>query len=817
MNAGRTRRLLFGAACTLLFRGLVGASFLSLALRVWGVWLILLFAPGVTARADTWWKAGDLPARLGSLVLVSSAWDLSCLFLIHLAGGGLRTGLVLLSLTFPLLTLSPWPRRVSSPAAAKRVLILLGVGAIVLFIHLGRQTPQLRIDSDVPAHLGAIHDALTQNRLLPLDGSFPGAPTARDPRMGILHGVHAALAEVLTADPARVWGLSGGILSLMFLVCFTWLFTEWGLTNGVAILASLFLALGAGGGSPLGVWGAVYPAQFALALAAASGAWLLRGRRDHGGAGQWWIGAAGLGLSVLIHPFAWWGMCIVLGHLVILSWIMRRPREESLAVLRFLVLSGALGIVLVLPLMLHEPKQSGQWELAGILRFGDIGFTMDPLLVLRWSGVLAPLAIVLVVWRWRRWKNSLPGLFMIASALPIWTITFDPFLQPFVFKHCGYLSERLGLLAGGPAIVLLALQPLGSSAWGPVRRGVFGLVLLGLGVGGWIHLKSSPYRQSDSGESTLAKLSATLSQMGGVVVADPLTSYALRGTMGGTFALLPVSHASPLDGNIETRMVWYRTMLAEDAPPSEFQQALRALSPSLLVLRNQVEEEYDDSKVYGFVASDSRQAALRKRLERSGTLPLAEDHGWALYDAEKLKPVAQRTHPSPDSHANALSLVETGKLELLNFDVLESRTSPGDSVTLRARYREILDSTQTRQWKKLTVRFLGPHEPVPEPLRGVSKVYRKLIQEKSLNSKARFTVSLVPNDGYPRFEAVWVEQTRVAVPGWLQAGNYRVSAKLENDVWRPVRSVADYLDDRSRWTGVAMDTLKIDPKGRTAR
>jgi hypothetical protein len=90
---------------------------------------------------------------------------------------------------------------------------------------------------------------------------------------------------------------------------------------------------------------------------------------------------------------------------------------------------------------------------------------------------------------------------------------------------------------------------------------------------------------------------------------------------------------------------------------------------------------------------------------------------------------------------------------------------------------------------------------VPKLFLTVSKLYRKLIQEESLRSKSRFTVSFLPNDGYPRNQQVWGESRTVAIPSWVREGRYEVLASLEPVEWRPVRSVADYLDDRARWSG----------------
>jgi len=93
----------------------------------------------------------------------------------------------------------------------------------------------------------------------------------------------------------------------------------------------------------------------------------------------------------------------------------------------------------------------------------------------------------------------------------------------------------------------------------------------------------------------------------------------------------------------------------------------------------------------------------------------------------------------------------------------------------------------------------------------VSKLYRKLIQEKSLRSRSRFTVSFLPNDGYPRNEAVWGEFRTVAIPSWVKAGRYGVLARVEAEEWRPVRSVADYLDDRARWSGASWGEVILQP------
>jgi len=777
-------------------------------MRVTGAWLVLLLGPGLVLRVDAWWDGAELLARIGSLLLASCSWVLLTIFLVQVFGGGLRLGLFVFSASLPLLALSPCPARCQRSVSPWRGAILLFLVLALLFIHLTRQPPQLRLDSDVPAHLGAIHDALQQNRFLPFDGSFPGAPPARDPRMGLLHGVHAALAKVLAVDPARAWGLSGGVFSLMFLICFAWLFLEWGLAQWQAFAAAFLLAAGSGGGASLGIWGAVYPSQFALALAGASGAWFLRTRKNSGAGKHWWLGSLALALSVLVHPFAWWGMCLVLAHVLILSWITRKPKDLSLALLRFLALAVGVGGALALPLMLHRPGNTGQWERAGILLFGHDLFTMDPLIVLRWCGVLAPLAILLAVWRWRRWRRDVRGLFVIASVLPIWTIAFDPLLEPFVFSHAGYLSERLGLLAGAPAVLLLALAPESEQTWGLLRRTVLAAVVLGLFVTVWPKLAASPYRVQ---KSFSAPLREAVAASRGTLLTDPRTSYALRGMRGGAYSLLPVAHASPLDGSVEMRTGWYRRMLARECTPTQFEHARNELGASTLLLMKQVEAEYGKMPEYGFVPSDRRQEDLGKRLKETGFAPRAKGTEWALFDCRDLTVV-----PSEDvanssicgKHHPGARKGERGR-KLTSIEIKPGSASPGDSLTVRICYSDGAGSIANSSWEKVQLRFLGPHEPVPQPFQRVSKVYRKLIQEKSLRSQSRFTVTFFPNDGYPLNREVWGEYRTVVIPAWIKEGQYEVLADLKAERWRPVRRLADYLDDRARWSGKSMGRVIV--------
>jgi hypothetical protein len=235
------------------------------------------------------------------------------------------------------------------------------------------------------------------------------------------------------------------------------------------------------------------------------------------------------------------------------------------------------------------------------------------------------------------------------------------------------------------------------------------------------------------------------------------------------------------------------------------------LPANYLLLLDDLEQEYAGAREYGFVASNTRQRELRRRIESKSEDGKAEGENWALFPTGDISLVPFSSNASRDT-CQSLSTnpaAWVGGIQLTSLEVLQGRAAPGDSVTIHLCYATKAQFDTGGSWVGLEVRFLGPRKPIPGVFMPLSKLYRKLLQEKSLRSSSSFGLTLIPGEGYPREAGSWGEERRIGIPPGLESGRYEVSAKLVRQTWRPVHKVGDYLEDQSGQTGRPLDQLVI--------
>ena len=815
----RSPLVLVALALVVAQRNAVG---LPLELRVAVVWTYLVFSPGWALRVCRLVPDLEPVGRISLVALFSLVWNVAVLFVFNGMHVGLEPGFWLLVASPVVLGLvgdflavrgRGWRETVVDLPA---LLILLGV-LLTVGVRVGAEPAQVRLDSDIPAHVGAIRDADLQDRWLPLDRSFPGSAEARDPRMGALHGLHAAVAGFLGADPGRVWVRAAGVLSSFFIVAFAFLFMQLGLSTTWSLLVSGLFAAGSWHGRPLGTWAAMYPAQTALAMGAISWGLLLKSLRlrEEGqkGVWGWWLGAGALGLSVLVHPFAWWAFTLVMAHMVILFLVFRRI-TEAMHTFLFAAVSFALGFVLLLPALgSSEGAHSGaHWEPAGVLYFTSSLFTLDPLVVLRWSGWLAPLSVVMAFLLWRRWGAGWRSVAVMGASLPMWTIALDPLVQPTVYAHVGYLSERLGLVAMAPALLVLLFVDRWQGRPGVGRRAAATVVLLILAWGalpGWSH---SPYRLHDGTSRYLKALEQCDLDGGETVLADPVSSYALRASSSSVPVLLPVAHASPLDATIVGRLATYRSLLSSDTNLDDVRRLLSMCSASQVLVCKRVESIYDHPE-YGFVPVDSLQARLAERLQRLGVEARFDGPGFVLYDLRSWRRsmVGGR---APVGWKNAEE-VDGAVLALESWHCRETEVAIGDTLHVEALFKGC--GTAVGKWRTVELGMVKNGPTGPAVLEPVSKLYRKLIVQRQWTSRDRILFRWIPGDGYRCGEESWHDERSLVIPRFLEEGEYKVFARLVASPWRPNRSLREYLDDRVRWGAKGRSSLTLVKREEVAR
>jgi hypothetical protein len=630
------------------------------------------------------------------------------------------------------------------------------------------------------------------------------------------------VAGQLGLDVVREVQGSAPFFAAAFILCHTALFAALGLPMALALGAAAVYAMGAAGGAPLGWWAAFYPSQVALGVAAGCGALGLNAvARSLRPGAVLVLAGSGLGLSALIHPFAWWGWGLVLVHAAILALASARRRDRLVPLALYAGPALILGLTAMLPLLLQGANPDGvQGEVAGVMMIGERMFTMDPLLVLRFGGGLgllaAPLFLLATRARWRRDTGIWLGL---AAALPVWTVAMNPLLQPLVFTQVGYLSERLGELAWIPALAFLPFfarasdgRPRFSSP--SLLAGAAALAML-LGLPHALRAgTSSPY-PSDLSLESLRDLDLELAQLEiDRVASDPGLSYLLRGVGGGYALIQPAEHCSPLDRGVEARLAAYRRLLSPRYPISALAEGLSRMGANGLIVDEAVENRYRFA-THGFVPSNERQEALIRRLSEAGVEPDLRSGSFLIYSMPTLRAATAvgetRPESSPSCETTLVDPLVGGDFTVIGLDLAAEAVTRGDELKLRICYVEGGDPAA---WDTVRLRLEGPMPHIPGWASGFSKIYRKIIVERSGRSRARFRDAWVPLDGYWLGAAeegpIVGEWRSIAIPEDIAPGEYDLQLSVHNEAWRPVRRIADFLRDEDSWSAPAVAVVRIE-------
>jgi hypothetical protein len=773
--------------------------------------------------------------------------DLPLLGAFAILKAGLSEGLWI---WFATLLLPAWrgrKRRPSSGASRARLPVTFTFALIVALAGVSGWTathtlgPSL--NSDGPAHQAAIQDARTADTWLPPDRSVDAESTAVDPRFGVGHGLYAAVAQATALTPAQVLRHAPTVLAPLWLLAHAWLFLEFGLASAAALLAAVLFTFASGGERGFGLWSSAYPGNLALALAtlgvaACLGSYLQPQRERPSWTGvSHWAGPAVVGLTVLIHPFAWWAWTLALFHAAVL---LLSRRDRGLARALFAVATGclALGVLLILPRWIERASSGGgaHYQVTDALFLSDRLFVVDPLVLLSWATATTLWVVPVGLLVLDHGRRSPRAVVAWGAALTVWTISFNPLLEPWVWKVTAYLSVRLGRLTYAPALWLLVLG-LAWSAFQQRRRLAFRLLaLLPLMASGWLLVREaqtavaalqlgSRLQRAEHREqrlwSNLQELSASLDSLPpGRVIADPRTSYGLRAVRGGPVVLTPLAHASPHDTENPRRLRTYRELLDPFAPLDSFQVGLARLEGDYLVVNERVESFYRWQE-YGFVPSDGAQAALASRLQAAGVAPVAHPLGWSVYRVPELLGIheVEWEPPAPgpplDGDDALARPIRGREFEVVGLRALEAEGAAGGTLPFRVWYAPVSEAPgrDVVTWERLFLRLEGPMEPVPEWARPAGKLYRKLVVEQSGRSASRFGRGWFPFDGMRPSrrwgDGVVSEVRMIPIPPHVTPGPYTLQLTVHDTPWRGNRTLRDYLSNEDSFSGEVLGSVVI--------
>jgi hypothetical protein len=140
---------------------------------------------------------------------------------------------------------------------------------------------------------------------------------------------------------------------------------------------------------------------------------------------------------------------------------------------------------------------------------------------------------------------------------------------------------------------------------------------------------------------------------------------------------------------------------------------------------------------------------------------------------------------------------------------LEARV--GETVPVEIVLRATGSATRTPH--RVFVRLEGDMPEVPGFARGFSKLWRKLVIERSGRSHHRFGQWVAPADlvvppsRWP--DGTWRQEVGLRIPAWASPGTYTVQVTTHEWSWHPSYELRDYLSDQDGFSAPPVATLTI--------
>jgi len=694
---------------------------------------------------------------------------------------------------------------------------LLGGSLLLVAIAVWRPLT-LTLSSDAPAHVAAILDAGAAGRVRPPDLFFGATAGSIDPRFGIAHGLYAMIGNWTASTAAEALRWSAVFFSPLWFLAHALLMRRLGLGARSAVLAALVFTLYSGGGRAFGLAGAGFPGSVAQTLCALGLAVVL----EHAAGQRRWTGVALIAVSALVHPFAWWATTIVMlcATMLLLFPVATRGLARGWAVMALVTLAA--GVLLLLGRILSRGAASGglHAQLNEVVFLGGPFFIADPFWVLRWGGwspVLAAPALlltILLVPRWGRQRDHLTGL---AITLPVWLISLNPLAAPLAWPAVSYLVVRLGRIVLGTWVWVWMLR-LGIERFRlGGRAALAAIVLVLIGLAGLQHEISTALlhlRQPQviDGATTDAHMDALAAAIEPAriewLLTDPRIGYGIRARGGPKIVLPPVAHASPNDVQLMHRLARWRELADPALKDRELLARLSTFGEAALLVDEQTVGLHAATRAYAYVPDSDRSARLRARLQTLGLPILTGGDRWTLFDLRELETIRVREPAGSVAEEEALAQGTALALGAVSFP--DTTLSPGSTVAVEV---EFLRSAESELPERLFLRLEGDMPEAPRLFAPVSKLWRKVVLERSGRSRSRFGQWVTPADlvvparRWP--DGRWTQTVLLRIPEWAAAGEYTVQATIHPWTWHESHALADYLNDTDSFSATAIDTVHI--------
>lgn len=719
--------------------------------------------------------------------------------------------------------------------------------------------PPLGLLTDAPDHLATVRRLAMEGRVLVPDAFHSFDPTAAfDPRKGIYHSLLALVARAGDLDPVSAWRWATVFLAPLLVLASYCLARRVAHSRAAGALAALLVGVAYGGGAGISALReAAYPMRVADSLALLV-AWAGLAALSSPGWRRVALAAGFAFAAVTTHLFAavqaaFFLLATVVGALVGYPHLPLNVlfRSKTAWLRRAALLGSALALA-CLPYALYRMALAGgthdplHTEAQGLLYWwGQSAFTVDPRQVAAiwgWPALALLCALPLV---WRRRHEGLGPVYLAAATVLALGIALNPFVLPLAQGVVGYLVFRfLSCVPLVPALAVAAV--LGVRAFSrpasPVSRKLAALALVGLVIGLWwparqavVTLAAGPERAGGelypaADQKTLLEALRRRWSEPRVLLADPLTSYAIPAWTGHRVVTGLDQHGTPVDARGPERRQSAREALSPYVGMRRTLQALRREQVDAVVLNTSYREAFS---YQGGAWLPELQPAIRDKFQSHPE----------YFSAARLSPEAwvfelterARSGPLPDpgdpplpyaqpAASARLALVPESAgeaFEPLGARIEPRRAAPGESLHVSTLWRRQGD--RSAPYGFYVVACVLETDPPRSALyhRAYAKLYRQIV-ERVTGARWRMLAfhlparGLVSPDEWPAGEIV---EDRFSFPVQERAGpgSYRLRVRMVRVPPYPNARLSDLFEDDDRLSGPVVGTVEIAPRATASR
>ena len=746
-----------------------------------------------------------------------------------------------------MLWLAAWRAAVANPGsegAARGERSLSGVAlALTLLAAAAAAAHALRLGapllyvSDSPDHIGTIRRMLEHGQLFPSDAFFRAAGSAGvDPRKFLWHGDVALVVRLARVSPLEAWRTLPALLSPLLVLNMAALGMLLSGPAGAAVSAwVLLLTYGHSLASTVlreTVYAAKLADQLALATSVAVLADLARPSRPAR------LAAAVLAAAAAsVHVFAAFQLALVIGALACGLWLRDRAIREPLTRLVGTALACALA---VLPFALWQvlrtptPVNPIHTDPQGLLWLWSGARVVSPGVIWEWMGPAFILIPLLLIGLRRELRESAAALWLLTTTLAATAVLFVPPVVDLLRPRLGYLLMRAVWMTPLAAVAGWGLPRLAAQLRGSPRERLSAALMLAVSALALMPaardaldtaLHGGRIEASEYGRSALPWRSElewfdSHFPAGSVVLADPVTSYAVPMLSSGHVVTLMDQHSSPSDPHALERLVDARDALDPQGEWSRAAAVVKRYGVDAIMLNDRFREvpplDYWTPRHGWFVAGRARFDAHPEAFERvldHGDFVIYRPNGAALDALARGWTERQGVRPYRPGIDPIAHRLGSGSPMVLDLWLAPRLAAPGDSV--RGVLRWECERRLPVGSYVVALRFDRALPGGLFPPAWIAKPVRKVI-EKFQRERYRFRDDHLPVGGdfgvdlWPPGMVVRDSFT-VVVPRDVAAGDYRVGVRMVHQPHYPNLRLSDYFFEEDSFAGLVVGAFRVSP------